>query len=248
MQSTKTKEAQHHGRWAPSGMTSTEKSPAGPALMPPRAAAIAGVIFSVLLIVGLGLTRYAVPADPTRPGIWLTDPERRNAVRFALDLVPFAGIAFLWFIGVLRNRLGELEDQFFATVLTASGLLFVACMFAAAGVTRALIESVGTSNVDSEIYYFGRRVSDALVNLFAMKMAAVFMISACTIGLRTAIFSRWVALSGYACAVVLLVVIANWRWITLVFPIWILILSVHILLAEFRSRPAGTAGDDHDKV
>ena len=72
------------------------------------------MIFSILTIVGLGLVRYAVPADPSRPGSWLTEPDRRDAIRLALDLVPFAGIAFLWFVGVLRNRLGELEDQFFA--------------------------------------------------------------------------------------------------------------------------------------
>ena len=227
-------------------MTSTANAPRQQTLAPPRGAAIAGVIFSVLLIVGVGLARYAVPADPNLPGVWMTDPDRRNAVRFALDLVPFAGIAFLWFIGVLRNRLGELEDQFFATVFLASGLLFVACLFVAAAVMGALIESVAAGNIDSETYYFGRRVGDALVNLFAMKMAGVFMISACTIGLRTAIFPRWVAFSGYACALVLLVVIANWRWITLVFPIWMLLISAHILLTEFQSRQVKAAGaGDH---
>ncbi len=66
--------------------------------------------------------------------------------------------------------------------------------------------------------------------------------------LRSAIFPRWIAFAGYACALVLLLVIANWKWIQLVFPLWMLLLSVHILLVEFRSRPAGTAGDDHDKV
>jgi hypothetical protein len=209
--------------------------------MPPRGAAIAGVIFSILLTISLGLARYAVPTDPGVPGVWMTDSDRRNAVKFALDLVPFAGIAFLWFIGVLRDRLGELEDQFFATVFLASGLLFVACMFVAAAVMRALIESVTTGNIDSETYYFGRHVGDALLNLFAMKMAGVFMISGCTIGLRTAIFPRWVVFSGYACALVLLVVIANWRWITLVFPIWMLMVSAHILLTEFGFRDAGEA-------
>ncbi|MGD0291341.1 MAG: hypothetical protein ABSC63_17040 [Candidatus Binataceae bacterium] len=227
-------------------MTSTANAPRQQTIAPPRGAAIAGVIFSILLIVGVGLARYAVPADPNLPGVWMTDPDRRNAVRFALDLVPFAGIAFLWFIGVLRNRLGELEDQFFATVFLASGLLFVACLFVAAAVMGALIESVAAGNIDSETYYFGRRVSDALVNLFAMKMAGVFMISACTIGLRTAIFPRWVAFSGYACALVLLVVIANWRWITLVFPIWMLLISAQILLTEFQSRHVKAAGaGDH---
>jgi hypothetical protein len=220
-------------------MTSAPK-PHRRALVPPRGAAVAGVIFSILTIIGLGFVRYVVPADPTLPGVWLTDPERRDAVQFALNLVPFAGIAFLWFIGVLRSRLGELEDKFFATVFIASGLLFVASLFVSSAVTGALIASVGVGNVDTEIYYFGRHISDALLNLFAMKMAGVFMISTCTIALRTAIFPRWVAFAGYASAGLLLAVIANWRWITLVFPTWMLLVSVEILWADFRTRhPTG---------
>ncbi len=213
-------------------------------LAPPRGAAIAGVIFSVLMIVGMGIARTAVPADLTQPDVWLTDPDRRAAVRLALALVPFAGIAFLWFMGVLRNRLGELEDKFFATVFLGSGLLFVASLFAAAALMGALIGAVAAGNLrssDSATLYLGRRAIDALVNLFAMKMAGVFMISTCTIGLRSAIFPRWIAFAGYACALVLLLVIANWKWIALVFPLWMLLVSMQILLAEFRSRFAGEA-------
>jgi hypothetical protein len=223
-------------------MSSTAKYSGQPALAPPRAAAISGIIFALLTIVGLGLVRYAIPADLRMPGTWLTEPSHRNAVRLALDVVPFAGIAFLWFIGVLRNRLGELEDQFFATVFLGSGLLFVASMFGSAAVTDALIESSAVGSIGSETYYFGRCVSDTLLNLFAMKMAGVFMISTCTVGLRTAIFPRWVAYTGFACALLLLLVITNWRWITLVFPTWILLASTRILLEEFRSRDLATVG------
>lgn len=224
-------------------MTTPAKPSHQQTIAPPRGAAIAGVIFSVLMIVGLGLGRLAIPTDLTHPGTWLTEPDRRDAVRLALDLVPFAGIAFLWFMGVLRDRLGELEDKFFATVFLGSGLLFVACLFAAAALLGALIGAVAAGNIhssDSETYYLGRRTIDALMNLFAMKMAGVFMVSTCTIGLRSAILPRWVAYTGYACAVVLLVVIANWKWIVLVFPLWMLLLSTQMLLAEFRSRHAQT--------
>ncbi len=225
-------------------MTTPAKPSHQQTIAPPRGAAIAGVIFSVLMIVGLGLGRLAIPTDLMHPGTWLTEPDRRDAVRLALDLVPFAGIAFLWFMGVLRDRLGELEDKFFATVFLGSGLLFVACLFAAAALLGALIGAVAAGNIhssDSETYYIGRHTIDALMNLFAMKMAGVFMVSTCTIGLRSAIFPRWVAYTGYACAVVLLVVIANWKWIVLVFPLWMLLLSIQMLLAEFRSRHAQTA-------
>ena len=89
---------------------------AGSQLRTPRAAAVAGIIFSVLLIAALVLLRASAPANPAVPGAWLTDSRHRAQVAFALNLVPFAGIAFLWFIGVLRDRIGDREDRFFATV------------------------------------------------------------------------------------------------------------------------------------
>jgi hypothetical protein len=196
------------------------------------------------MIIGLGLVRHAIPADLTRSGVWLIEPDRRDAVRLALDLVPFAGIAFLWFMGVLRSRLGELEDQFFATVFLGSGLLFAASLFGAAAISSALVEAVIAGNIhstDSEIYYLGRYTGDTLLNLFAMKMAGVFIISTCTIGLRSAILSRQVAFIGYGCAFVLLVVLANWRWIVLLFPAWMLLVSLEFLWTEFRSRHDGRA-------
>ena len=208
-------------------MSGTAKAPSQQTLAPPRGAAIAGVVFSVLMIASFGLVRYGMSADFQLSGDWLREPERRNAVRLALDLVPFAGIAFLWFIGVLRNRMGELEDQFFASVFLGSGLLFVASLFGVGAVMRALIEPTS-----SETYQLGYRVSDALFNIFAIKMAGVFIFSTCTIGLRTKIIPRWVAITGYVCAVVLLLVIANWKWITFVFPLWMLLVSGYILFAE----------------
>ncbi len=60
----------------------------------------------------------------------------------SLNLVPFAGIAFLWFIGVLRDRIGEREDRFFATVFLGSGLLFVAMMFVAVAVAGAACDRI----------------------------------------------------------------------------------------------------------
>ena len=99
-------------------------------LKTPKAAAIAGIAFSALLIIILWLLRRSIPADPLDTGAWLATESRTIAL--ALNLVPFAGIAFLWFIGVLRDRLGQQEDRFFATVFFGSALLFLAMLFAAA--------------------------------------------------------------------------------------------------------------------
>ena len=112
---------------------------AGRSLKTPRAAAFAGIIFSVLLISAMVLLRVSVPAHPAVPGAWLTDSRRRTAVAVALNLIPFAGIAFLWFIGVVRDRIGEREDRLFATVFLGSGLLFVAMLFVGGAVAAGLI-------------------------------------------------------------------------------------------------------------
>jgi hypothetical protein len=210
----------------------------------PRAAAIAGVIFAVLLIVGLILIRLSVPADPTLPGTWVTDPDRRNTVRLALNLFPVAGIAFLWFMGVLRNRMGAREDQFIATAFLGSGLLFVVSLFSAAAIAAGLLEALPEGHIvlpDSEAYHFGRRTVYTLLNVFAFKMAAVFMFTTGTIGLRTDFLPRWVALVGYACALALLLVIGDWVWIGLLFPLWVLLVSAVILVAEFRKQRGGAA-------
>ena len=208
-------------------------------LTPPRAAAVAGIIFSALMIASLGIVRVTLPDDPAKPGIWLTDSTGREAVRLALNLVPFAGVAFLWFMGVLRNRLGTLEDQFFATVFLGGGLLFVGSLFASAAAAGALLETgpaVNIQHANSEIYYFVRHLSYTFLNVFAIKMAGVFMFSTCTIALRTAIFPRWVAFSGFACGLALLLIISNWAWIAMLFPLWILLVSAQILVTDRMQR------------
>jgi hypothetical protein len=187
------------------------------------------------MVASLGSVRITLPDDPATNGMWLADSAGRNAVTLALNLVPFAGIAFLWFIGVLRNRLGTLEDQFFATVFLGSGILFVASLFVAAAVAGALVETasaVTIQHANNEIYHFIRLLSYTVLNVFAIKMAGVFIFSTCTIALRTKIFPRWVAYSGFVCGVTLLVVISNWLWIALLFPLWILLVSTQILLAD----------------
>jgi hypothetical protein len=203
---------------------------------PPRIVAISGIVFSVLYLVSLVLLRLAVPADPADPGAWVVDPDLRNWIQIALNLIPFTGIAFLWFMGVLRNRIGLLEDRFFATVFLGSGLLFVAMLFAAAAVARGLLDTFSASAglpAQSETYRVGRDMGYALMNTFGMRMAAVFMFVTSTIGLRTAVFSRWVSFVGFAFGLVLLLVITDFAWIALLVPCWVLLVSTWILINDF---------------
>jgi hypothetical protein len=173
----------------------------GHALRTPRAAAIAGIAFSFIFTGALLLIRTAVPADPSDAGRWLSDSSHRGAVLFALGLVPFAGIAFLWFVGVLRDRVGEAEDRFFATVFLGSGLLFVGTLFVAAAVSAGLVASAGDSSgslLSSGAWEFGRRATYELTTVYAMRMAAVFTIATSTILLRTRLAPGWLVAAGYA--------------------------------------------------
>ncbi len=204
---------------------------ANPVIRPPRRAAAAGIVFSALMIASLAIIRMAIPADPAAPGIWLADAGYRRAVRLALNVVPFAGIAFLWFMGVVRNLARHVEDQFFATLLLASGLLFVASVFFASVAAGALLDVAPAHIQGDETYDFARQASYASMNVFGIKMAGVFIFSTCAIGLRTAIFPRWIAVAGFVCGIVLLLVISSWLWIAVLFPLWVMLLSTWILLA-----------------
>ena len=211
----------------------------GTALRTPRAAAVAGILFLAAARPGPHSHHVSAPSDTAKPGAWLTDSARRGAVAVALNLVPFAGIAFLWFIGVVRDRIGQREDRFFASVFLGSGLLFVAMLFAAAAFAGGLIADAALRSGGSRPGHaaVGRQVTGLLLHVYAMRMAAVFTMSTATITLRTQVVPRWIGMLGFAVAVVLLVSVGLTAWVELLFPAWILLLSVDILRTGLRQSP-----------
>jgi hypothetical protein len=208
-------------------------------LTTPRAAAVAGILFSVLLIICLVLVRISVPADAHDAGAWLAGSGANVAL--ALNLLPFSGVAFLWFIGVVRDRLGEHEDKLFATVFLGSGLLFLAMLFASAATAGGVIAAFQTMPqqvIDAGLYGYGRATTYELMNTYAIKMAGVFMLSSCTLFLRLKLAPRWMVYLGYALALCLLLSIGLISWIALVFPLWTLLISVYILIQNYRRKAA----------
>jgi hypothetical protein len=216
----------------------------GTSLRTPRAAALAGIAFSLLLGLSLTLITISSPANPAAVGSWLTQSSRRGTIAVALNLVPFAGIAFLWFIGVVRDRIGQREDRFFASVFLGSGLLFVGMLFVAAAFAGGLIADMTVRPdvaANPAALAVGRQVTGLLLHVYAMRMAAVFTMSAATITLRTRVIPRWIGLAGFAVALVLLVSVGLTPWVELLFPAWILLLSIDILRSGLRG-PASAEG------
>ncbi|MEU0069830.1 hypothetical protein ABZ027_09880 [Streptomyces sp. NPDC006332] len=207
------------------------------ALRTPRAAGLVGIIFALLLAAAIILVRVAIPDESSDlSNSWVADPSRRHTVQTALNLIPFAGIFFLWFMGAVRARIGAAEDQFFATVFLGSGLLFVATLFGAAAAAGGLLVMAGASGADSQLHLwsFGRHVTFSLLTTYAMRMAAVFTLSASNIGHRLGVLPRWLSLLGYLVALTLLFVTGSIAWSELVFPVWALVLSIHILVGSLR--------------
>ena len=200
-------------------------------LRSPRSAAIAGLIFSVLLGAIIIMIQISFPADPVDfSGDWLED--NSNAVSLAIGLVPVAGLAFLWFMGVARDLLGHLEDQFFSTVFTGSGLLFLGMLFiwAAIGGTILIIHNENPEIlIIGGFYKVGRILMSEVIGVFAMSMAGAYVFSTGSIWLRTSVVPRWLAIITWGIAVVLwLSLFLSW-WIRLAFPIWVFVVSVYIL-------------------
>lgn len=210
-----------------------------PGLKTPRAAAIAGIVFSILLICSFWLLWRSVPVDPLEAGAWLETHSRR--VSLALNLVPFAGVAFFWFLGVLRDRLGRKEDQFFATVFLGSGLMFLGMLFVAASAMGALTLAHAAASgglPGSATFAFARAFTYNAMQIYALKMAAVFMVTTSTLAINTNLTARWIAFLGYALAVLLLIGSGYLDWVLFIFPTWVLLVSVYILVDNLRESPA----------
>ncbi|WP_349270056.1 hypothetical protein MPNTM1_00720 [Mycolicibacterium parafortuitum] len=188
-------------------------------LRTPRAAAFAGVAFALLFGAALVLIRTSVPDGST------------GRLRIAIVLVPFAGIAFLWFLGVVRDGLGTLEDKFFSTVMIGSALVFLAMIFASTAVGAGLLATrdFAEPGTRTEVDAFAQGLLVALSNTYALRMAAVFMMSLATIWLRTRLMPRGLVVLTYLVSLAVLVGSDVSKWMTITFPIWVLVVSLVML-------------------
>jgi hypothetical protein len=206
----------------------------------PRAAGVAGLAFAGLFIGSILLLRNQPSGASTAAEIrrfYLGEHAERVSL-VGVYLVPFSGIAFLWFIATVRNLIGDHEDRFFATVFLASGLLFVAMLFVAAGVGGAVLAAVkfqGEPLPSQDAVVLVRSFAFGFLFIYAMRMAAVFMIVVSTIGMRLGVFPRWLVITGYLAALTLILNVSYAALLTLVFPAWVAAVSIVILRSD---RPA----------
>ena len=201
-------------------------------LRSPSAAAIAGIIFSILMIAIMFLSTSMVgvaPEEITRA--WLEGES--DIVKLILIMTPFAGIMFLWFTGVIRDRLGHNEDRFFATIFLGSGIIFVLLLFIWTAVLGAMMSAAPLLD---DVYVFGFALMRQLIGNHAARMAGVFMLSIATLWNRTGHVPRWLFIITYLLALSFLIAGNQITEARFIFPAWVLVVSLRILILNHRGR------------
>ncbi|MCU0506158.1 MAG: hypothetical protein MUE82_10410, partial [Chloroflexi bacterium] len=203
-------------------------------LRAPRAAGVAGLAFALLFATALVLLRAspAASGDPIDIAAAQTG-EVTAAFISTFYLVPFAGVAFLWFVAVARDQVDDREDRFFATILTGSGVLFVAILFVAAGIASSVTlgqQYLGDAAPGVDQVRLVRAMCYALLFVFASRAAGVFLVCFSTVAIRTRALPTWLAVSGILLGLVLMLVVTIWEWVVLALPVWVAIVSVAILV------------------
>jgi hypothetical protein len=222
-------------------VAAVDRSSIARAIREPRSAAVAGLVFGVILAAVLLLLQSAAPATAGASGQWIDDVGHRDAVVRALGLIPFAGSAYLGWGASVRSPGGARDDRFFETVFFGSGMLFVAMLFAADAVLAAPL-SLADSGVPLEpgAATEAWALATALLGQFGARMAAVFCLAVSTAGVRIGSLPRWLALIGYATGILLLLTPPLPRWGQLLFPAWVMALSI-LVLVRAPSGPPATA-------
>lgn len=201
-----------------------------------------GIVQALLLLTAYWLLAQAPGPRATDAEIvdFYSSDRRWMVVAAGLYLMPFAGIAFLWFVVALRMwiRITSREDALLSNVQLVSGIVFIALFFAAAAAESVLAAGMDSPQavIDPSIARQFPHYGSALLLVFAMRMAAMFVFTTSSIGRKHQILPGWFVWIGYGVGLFLLLSATIDALLVLVFPVWVLVLSF-FLLARARSFP-----------
>lgn len=208
-----------------------------------RITAIMGIVHGVLLVLAFALvSRYGPGTDAGSAKFtdFYNDEHRQRMVLIAgIYLIPFAGIAFLWFLMGLRTWLqGRLSriDELFLSLSFASGIIYVGLLFSAGAALSlvAMEEADGSTNMLSASFV---RYGSSLFLIFALRMAAMVVFSTSRIAMDRGIFPKWFVYAGFPIGLILLLTSSVTPLLVVVFPIWLATLAFLLLR---RIDAAGT--------
>ena len=206
-----------------------------------EAAAVAGVVFAVLALIGVALLfEFTEVVDSeTEPADWLRDSGNRTRQVTALNLIAISSVAFMWFVAVIRRRIGDREDRFVGTVFLGSGIAFVAVWLAAATALTApafALTYFDDATISNASVSYAAGLGSAYLWVVLPRIAAVFTLATATLIRHTRALPTWLAIVSYVTGIGMLVVPIVARPIGFVFPGWVLLVSASILIVRRERR------------
>jgi hypothetical protein len=217
-----------------------------------RFTAIAGIAYSLLFITSFWLLTNIPRSGSTDQEIvdYYGSDEGNVVTLVALYLMPFSGIAFLWFIVSLRmwvsTRVDRRVNALFSNIQLVSGIVFLALFFCAAAAlsVAAVANDISDSAIDPEIAREFPKFGGSLLFVFAARMGAMFVFSTTNIGRATTILPTWFVIVGILVGLIMLLSASFNRALILVFPVWVLVLCLIILL---HARQAARASAELER-
>ena len=202
-----------------------------------EAAAVAGIVSAVLgTLALLAVDRYpSLSLNDEELTRWFDDATNQAWLIGGLTLMSFSSIAFLWFVAVIRRRLGDLEDRFFGTVFFGSAIACVVIQLvgaAAAAAPATATNVLDAATVSPTSMSLAGGFAAALLLGVLPRIQAVFVFTTSSVILRSGVLPRWVALLGYVTGLLLIVIPIVRRPMALPFELWVLLVSVGLLVVR----------------
>ena len=209
-------------------------SPVGNRFRSIEAAAVAGLVFAVLSFISLLLLNS--PPDPAAPDseitAWYADPANRTSLTVGLALSVVSAVSFLWFVAVIRRRVGQREDQFFATVFLGSGILLTSITLVGAAVLASPSMTIDLTDgdvPDTAVLASLTGLGNSLLYFVLLRVQAVFVMSTATLAMRTNTFSRYLSYFGYLTALIMFIMPIATEPVGFAFPLWVAVMSLALI-------------------
>ena len=218
------------------------------ALASVEAAAVAGIVCAAgwsIALRGL-LATPAIDAGAEEIRSFYADPANLPNALLLLQVMALATLAFLWFIGVVRGRLGDAEPRLFGTVFLGGGILVAGLMLvgAAALAAPSVLVSLGGPTPEPEDVGMTRALAVGLLAVFAPRAATLVILSTAALGRVTRALPRWLVWLSYVVGIAEFVNVTVSTPTIYVFPAWIALVSVVLLVRRPTLATVGAATSD----
>ncbi len=210
-----------------------------------EAAALSGVLFAVLYLGSLLLGREGVAGfdeDPSQVADRIAAGEGRDELLTGYVLAPFAAIAFVWFVAVVRRRIPA-DERFVTTVFIGGSTIFVALYLTAMSVVAGphYVESQqDVSFLEPQTLLSLQAVTYGLLFVVAPRIQVLVILAATATGRRHGVIPGWLVVVSYLIAGIQLINFTLFEPLLFLFPLWVATVGL-VLVRHRRLEPRSPA-------